>query len=209
MNSEYQQLYRVGLLDDLHNYFPALLYEPERFSSIQSVLAYVRLQTQSHFNLFNRGLYSYQQTHPPIPPVRPYRPIVPVRTGRPLRANTPVEVVTETIDITPLLSPNSTVNLTGMWDELLQSLRQTVNQHMEPVIGAPTQEQITTATTLRGATTNDEQTICSICQDNYTEGQGLRKINHCHHTFHKLCIDQWFERNVHCPVCRYDIRETS
>lgn len=206
MNPEYQQHYRVGLLDDLHNYFPALLYEPERFSSIQSVLAYIRIQTQSHFNLFNRGLHSYQQIHPRIPAIRP------VRTSRPLRTNAPVEVVTETIDITPLLSPNSTVNLTGMWDELLQSLRQTVNNispPLDPVIVAPTQEQITSATTLRGAMLNDEQSICSICQDNYTEGQGLREINHCHHIFHKMCIDEWFERNVHCPVCRYDIRETS
>jgi hypothetical protein len=33
-------------------------------------------------------------------------------------------------------------------------------------------------------------------------------MNVCHHTFHKSCIDTWFQENVHCPVCRHDIRLT-
>jgi hypothetical protein len=51
---------------------------------------------------------------------------------------------------------------------------------------------------------------CSICQDhagpnNQTEWRILR---HCNHRFHRSCIDTWFQRNAHCPVCRHDIRQT-
>jgi hypothetical protein len=79
---------------------------------------------------------------------------------------------------------------------------------MDPVIVRPTQEQIDMATTQRMATAEDEQTNCSICQDAFTDGQAIRQINHCRHSFHRACINPWFDRNVHCPVCRFDIRET-
>jgi hypothetical protein len=38
-------------------------------------------------------------------------------------------------------------------------------------------------------------------------GHSVRRLNRCGHTFHTTCIDTWFQRNVHCPVCRHDIRE--
>ncbi len=79
---------------------------------------------------------------------------------------------------------------------------------MDPVIVRPTQEQIDRATTQRMATTEDEQANCSICQDSFTDGQAIRQINHCRHSFHRVCINPWFDRNVHCPVCRFDIRES-
>lgn len=79
---------------------------------------------------------------------------------------------------------------------------------MEPVIVRPTQQQIqanTTSSTLSEASSD----ICAICQDTYSAGANQRTINACHHKFHSQCIDTWFQRNVHCPVCRHDIREPS
>jgi hypothetical protein len=78
-----------------------------------------------------------------------------------------------------------------------------------PVVVRATVDEIDTACTLRAATGRDENEACAVCQENYTEGQAVRTINHCSHSFHRNCIDPWFERNVHCPVCRYDIREAS
>jgi hypothetical protein len=41
--SNYETLYGVGLLDDVHNYFPALLYDSDSFRTVQDVLQYVSL----------------------------------------------------------------------------------------------------------------------------------------------------------------------
>jgi hypothetical protein len=187
-----KKIYNVGLLDDLHNFFPEVLYNPSRFRSVQDLLFYVRNQTSTRFNLYNRGLRSYTGPTPYSTP-----------TGS-------VNVMTETIDITPIFSrPTSGTNL---FQELLNIFRErgaTASANMTDVIVAPTTQQITNATSLRAATSDDESELCSICQDTFTDGQALRKVNHCHHEFHKNCIDTWFQRNVHCPVCRFDIRDTA
>jgi hypothetical protein len=42
--TDYEVVYRIRLLDDIHNYFPALLYTQERFLSLNQVLHYIRHQ---------------------------------------------------------------------------------------------------------------------------------------------------------------------
>jgi hypothetical protein len=189
MDNSYEKIYNVGLLDDLHNFFPEVLYNPRRFRSVQELLLYVQSQTLSNFNLYNRGMRSY--------------------TGGAVRQSPPVNVVTETIDITPIFSRSRSNGNVNVFEDLLNIFRRRDATDMTDVIVAPTGQQISNATSLRAATSNDETEVCSICQDNFTEGQALRKLNHCHHEFHKNCIDTWFQRNVHCPVCRFDIRDTS
>ena len=52
---------------------------------------------------------------------------------------------------------------------------------------------------------------CAICQEHtYAEGGNhqWRRL-YCSHQFHIECIDPWLQQNVHCPVCRADIRESS
>jgi hypothetical protein len=53
-----------------------------------------------------------------------------------------------------------------------------------------------------------ENSRCSICQDSIIPADVCRKLIPCGHTYHKNCIDQWFNRSVVCPTCRHDIRET-
>jgi hypothetical protein len=60
--SSYEELYGVGLLDDLHNYFPALLYDSEEFRTVQDVLQYISLQTRRRFDLYSFGLDSYERS---------------------------------------------------------------------------------------------------------------------------------------------------
>jgi hypothetical protein len=202
MDQQYEQHYGVQLLDDIHNYFPALLYDSQRFRTVQDVLQYVIRNTQNRFNLFQRGQRSYNQTPRNTPLVAPE------------------EIITETIDITPLFTsrfPSQTrpvynfpINQerSNIYEELFSSLRGLTSRiNLDPVIVQPTVLQIQNATELKMADDTEEAEICSICQDRYTEGQAIRKIKHCDHSFHKSCIDEWFERNVHCPICRYDIRD--
>lgn len=251
MSSARQPLYGVGLLDDLHMYFPDLLYNPDRFTTTGSVLQYIRTQTESQFNLFTRGQREAQQSqqHQQNPvlatPIRPTSatatpPAAPARRIRPQRhwSETgaegpygaggygvhipqptlnnfinPIEnIITETYDISsvfqiPSAQRHPTTN-NSLMSILLDAVTNMPRADLEPVVVRPDNQTIDRATTLRSAHDVDGDEVCSVCQDHYTEGQAIRSITHCNHMFHKSCIDQWFERNVHCPVCRYDIRQT-
>lgn len=52
-------IYGVQLLDDLHNYFPDLLYNNQRFTTVQSVLQYITSSTRRRFDLFSYGRTQY------------------------------------------------------------------------------------------------------------------------------------------------------
>ena len=47
--SVYEIVYGIDLMDDLHNYFPALLYSNSRFTTLTQVFHYVRHQMNRHF----------------------------------------------------------------------------------------------------------------------------------------------------------------
>lgn len=44
--------------------------------------------------------------------------------------------------------------------------------------------------------------MCSVCYCEKQEGELLRVLPNCPHTFHKDCIDAWFIENASCPECR-------
>lgn len=83
--------------------------------------------------------------------------------------------------------------------------RRAMDAFMQPIVVRPTPEQIAANTTL-GNLVSDEDYECSICRENLQPEQEARKLNACGHWFHKSCIDTWFQQNVHCPLCRHDIR---
>lgn len=84
--------------------------------------------------------------------------------------------------------------------------RPTMDQFLQPIVVRPTPDQIAANTTV-GNLVSDTEHTCAICQDALTSEQEGRKLNACGHWFHKNCIDTWLGTNVHCPVCRHDIRE--
>jgi hypothetical protein len=47
---------------------------------------------------------------------------------------------------------------------------------------------------------------CPITLDNFTVGETICQIRHCSHIFKTDALMNWFNRNVGCPVCRYDLR---
>ena len=51
----YETVYHVGLIDDLHNYFPDILYRPSRFATVPELLLYVQHCIQRRFNLLEHG----------------------------------------------------------------------------------------------------------------------------------------------------------
>ena len=46
---------------------------------------------------------------------------------------------------------------------------------------------------------------CSICSQEFSVGQIVRKVSSCGHFFHQACIDRWFEENSTCPICRTNL----
>jgi hypothetical protein len=56
-----EPIYGVQLLDDLHVYFPDILYNSGRFTTVQDLLQYVQSQSRTHLNLYDRGALQYQQ----------------------------------------------------------------------------------------------------------------------------------------------------
>ncbi len=44
--------------------------------------------------------------------------------------------------------------------------------------------------------------VCSICLENWVNGQEVHEFQPCGHMFHKDCILSWLEHRDSCPVCR-------
>lgn len=185
LQSEYQRLYNVVLLDDLHNYFPALLYEPEAFQNVPQVLAYIRRQTQRTFNPLAWGARQYQAQ----------RPVVNVPVNLNPNAMSAFEAL---LEASLLLNPRATVGV--------NNINTNATNFMAPVRVSPSAGQIAAGTRLESVMVEGE--VCPVCQDGLAIADEKRVINACNHGFHRACIDTWFEENVHCPVCRHDVRET-
>jgi len=84
-------------------------------------------------------------------------------------------------------------------------------QSFQDVVVYPTQEQIDNATELveysNDGNTFFVNTNCPISLEDFQDGDDVQRILHCGHTFRRSAIQNWFSRNVRCPVCRYDIRD--
>ncbi len=42
---------------------------------------------------------------------------------------------------------------------------------------------------------------CSICYEDITEGSGLLRLG-CNHSFHPKCVSIWLKEHNRCPLCR-------
>ncbi|KAK2983273.1 hypothetical protein RJ640_009287 [Escallonia rubra] len=49
-----------------------------------------------------------------------------------------------------------------------------------------------------------DDNVCAICLCEFEEGEELRTLPECAHTFHVPCIDMWLYSHPNCPVCRAD-----
>ncbi|KAK1403748.1 Zinc finger, RING/FYVE/PHD-type [Heracleum sosnowskyi] len=51
--------------------------------------------------------------------------------------------------------------------------------------------------------TNDQSEECSVCLSTFENGEEIRKLKQCNHSFHKYCLDVWFRHDrPTCPLCR-------
>lgn len=81
----------------------------------------------------------------------------------------------------------------------------------QDVVVRPSQNQINNAIETI-VYSNDLSLInssCPITMEDFIIGERICRIRHCRHSFRENAIQSWFQTNVRCPVCRYDIRESS
>ncbi|KAF8034949.1 hypothetical protein BT93_C1084 [Corymbia citriodora subsp. variegata] len=50
-----------------------------------------------------------------------------------------------------------------------------------------------------------EGSDCSVCLNEFQEGETLRLLPKCSHAFHIHCIDTWLRSHTNCPLCRASI----
>ncbi|KAK7263028.1 hypothetical protein RJT34_30612 [Clitoria ternatea] len=51
-------------------------------------------------------------------------------------------------------------------------------------------------------TEGDEDATCAVCLGEFEEGEDLRTLPGCMHSFHVTCIDKWLSSHSSCPMCR-------
>jgi len=226
------QPYHIHLLNELHHWFPEVLYNPQRFQNVQDLLGYiVQIATQGAYHTANT---EYQQTrqyyanpnnqyaHAPLTPPQNVGHMFAIHNDNDMGSDTSFNINNSIFiqrvrpinsssvpSVSSASSSISTTLMSGIIDQLLgdvtplSAINSFLNQN---VIVRPTLDQITNNTTVTAADCLQDDN-CAICQDEIEEDQSMRQINHCRHRFHQDCIDVWFQSNVRCPTCRHDIRE--
>jgi hypothetical protein len=76
------------------------------------------------------------------------------------------------------------------------------------IVVRPTQETIQNSTRniVYSQVINPLNSNCPISLEPFDDSSEVTQIRGCGHIFHTDSLNIWFERNVRCPVCRYDIR---
>ena len=81
----------------------------------------------------------------------------------------------------------------------------------QDVIVRPTPQQIEAATEriTFSEIDNPINIRCPITQEEFNPDDEVLQIRHCRHCFNPNSLNNWFNSNVRCPVCRYDIRNNT
>lgn len=51
---------------------------------------------------------------------------------------------------------------------------------------------------------SDHDETCAVCLGEFEEGEELKALPECMHSFHVSCIDTWLYSHSSCPICRAD-----
>ncbi|XP_038706451.1 E3 ubiquitin-protein ligase RING1-like [Tripterygium wilfordii] len=81
------------------------------------------------------------------------------------------------------------------------SSRQQIRQNRRQISGTIVEYKINE----RAGDGNDG---CTICLEEFNDGEQCRVLDGCHHIYHKSCIDGWLIKDRHCPLCRFSVRGT-
>ena len=200
MNQQYEYYYGVQLINDLHNYFPDILYGRQFENDV--LVQYIRNQVANRFNLYNNAqLNHFNQNRSNL------------QNQHAIRMNS-LNSMNEGISINDnnndsqyniFLSSNLLSTLIQGLNSPLSSQNDLLNLNsLEPIIVRPSAQQIEEASSI--VEVSNSQNSCAICQEHMNPNDRIRRLNQCRHMFHNQCIMTAFQSSVRCPVCRHDIR---
>ncbi|GMI96508.1 hypothetical protein HRI_003320100 [Hibiscus trionum] len=46
---------------------------------------------------------------------------------------------------------------------------------------------------------------CPVCLSVFADGEEVKQLNGCKHSFHAICIDLWLNNHDNCPICRANV----
>jgi len=225
----YESIYGSPLIDELHNFFPEFMYDEQIFGAepymwmrhrITTLFPQTFVRQRTLYNIYQStsrrsdyetwrfstfpsvGLRGTPRFSPPIRTeptlIEPVIRVTPVRT--PVRTQEQIDFSLLNTTLTNLLNSALTEEATiPTNNDLLRMLMVDV-----PVIA--TNDVIARHSEIINRDAVPADTNCAICQERNHETETVWRKLHCSHYFHRSCVDRWFLRNVHCPVCRYDIR---
>merc|ERR1711966_519279 len=108
---------------------------------------------------------------------------------------------------------NTNTNTNNINEILNQAFTGLLEPPLTPVVVRATPEVISQATEdiLFSELPNDIQRYqsCPVSHEPFTENTEITRIRSCGHYFSRPAFRQWFDINVHCPICRHDIRNNS
>lgn len=55
----------------------------------------------------------------------------------------------------------------------------------------------------------NHQECCPIDLNPFTDGDDIMRINTCGHIFREMNLRRWFRQSPRCPICRFDLRDTT
>jgi hypothetical protein len=217
----YEQWYGNSLIDDIHNYFPDILYNPDQFTSVRDLTNYIANSVRSRFHpeLFAAAAdaaaprltmtrhmplrHTHHWTAAAAMPSMFTSYHIPMETRRP----PPVVQPSEEVQTTIRNFNASQRELMSLVDLTMGLLGARTAAALEPVRVGATAEQLEAASRTLVVSDTTINANCAICVEPINVGDNCRRITRCHHLFHKDCIDQHFRTSVRCPLCRIDIRE--
>ena len=231
--------YSISLLNDLHEHFPDLLYQPDRFRNVGDILNYIiTVARQSPYdaaraeherrvhqeaprrtaprtslvdNVISNSDDLYRILHGTLPAV----------SNLPAVENPPLPSLFSVRPSRSAMASISQRHSVSATDPIMSFLGELIGNPVisEPSVSLPAfldqrvivrpTEQQIQAASVLTTINPHPNENCAICQDVMEDGQSVRILSHCIHRFHQECIDTWFQSHVTCPTCRHDIRESS
>jgi hypothetical protein len=232
--------YNFGLLDDIHNLFPEILYDPQLFPGESNrMVNWIRYRlTQLFPQTFRRCrlLYESRTQASARADFDDWQFLTNIRQLRtPVQLQMPPAINRNEFLQTPIQTPprsNTTINRNlsgslGLASPVVRSwggedginllslalsvpTENWLASFFDSVPIRPTGVEIEAASEILQEANIQQDVICTICQEHSqsprTTPVSWRRLRGCQHVFHRECIDRWFSRNSHCPVCRADIR---
>ena len=71
-----------------------------------------------------------------------------------------------------------------------------IERRREPVSGVKYQKE---------THSKDIGSECPVCLSVFADGEEVRQLSRCKHSFHATCIDLWLNNHNNCPICRASV----